>query len=241
MAYLYPIFLDLESKTCLVVGAGPVGARKAAGALEAGAMVRLVAMHIGDAALGIMQNRQVELLQEPYRTAHLDSVSLAFAATNDRSINARIVEDARNRNIPVNCADSPGESVSESDSDTFTNTNTNSNTGGEFIVPALMRRGELSIAVSTGGASPKLAQKIRNEIEAVYSVEYAEYVELLREMRSYIKGRVHDSDLRSAALESLIANESESALRLLLRDAGIVRARDEARRIVEAALPVPLE
>ncbi len=227
MPHYYPIFLNQQSRLCLVVGAGPVGARKAAGLLEAGANVRLVATQISDAAAGLRANYNVELLQEPYREEHLDSVVLAFAATDNRLVNAQIVMDAGGRNIPVNSADSQ-EHSSEAIHDNV-----------EFVVPAILRRGDLCIAISTGGASPKLAQKIRSDLEAVYSVKYAAYVELLRDMRGYIRKRIAPAH-RSAALESLITDASQAVLQDLLRDdAGseaLEAARSKAREIVEAAL-----
>ncbi len=217
--------------TCLVVGAGSVGARKAGGLLESGARVRLVAPQVGKAAEYLLINEQVELINQPYQPWHLDSITLAFAATDNKTVNAQIVADALSRNIPVNSADSQ------------------EHRNGEFIVPATMRRGSLCIAVSTGGASPKLARRIRSDLEAVYGVEYEGYVELLGDMRSYIKECVDDPTLRSAAFESLIEIESGGrAARNLLRDSGSPDANDElrenvieARRIVEAALHRGLE
>jgi len=226
MPNYYAIYLNLESRICLVVGAGPVGARKAAGLLESGAKVRLVAKEMGAAAAALVKNPHVEVLQEAYHPHHLDSVLLAFAATDNTSVNAQIVADARARSIPVNSAGSIEYEER--------------NRNGEFIVPATLRRGKLCVAISTSGASPKLAQRIKADLEALYTVEYSAYMELLEEMRSYIKEHVNDPVQKSLAFASLIGKESETVLRSLLRDEGREDARTvahrEAVRIVEAAL-----
>lgn len=210
MPHYYPIFLNLGTSTCLVVGAGAVGARKAAGLIEAGATVRLVAPDISEAAAELISNPLVEFIHGAYNVKHLESASLAFAATANRLVNAAVVADARERNIPVTSADSPEE--------------------GNFIVPSTMRRGDLCIAVSTGGASPSLAARIREELETQYGMEYTPYVELLSAMRSYIKELSNNPKLRLAAHECLMEHGAE--LRLLLRDKGADAASDEARRVV---------
>src|ERR1700722_20239386 len=165
----YPIFLNIESRICLVVGGGPVGARKAAGLLEAGARVRIVALEFGEAANDLKENAIIELIHAPYNKVHLDSAVLAFAATNRADVNAQVVQDAAEKGVFVSSADAPG--------------------AGDFIVPSVLRRGGLCIGISTGGASPKLAARIRRQLETLYSDEYAAYVELLNDMRSYIKSQ----------------------------------------------------
>ena len=107
-----------------------------------------------------------------------------------------------------------------------------------------MRRGNLCIATSTGGASPKLAQRIRRQLETIYTPEYSAYLELLAHMRNYIKERINDPSLRSAALQSLIDAEAEALLRGMLKDGlrdgsggdSFAGARIEAVRIVEEVL-----
>ncbi|HZS51337.1 MAG TPA: bifunctional precorrin-2 dehydrogenase/sirohydrochlorin ferrochelatase [Bryobacterales bacterium] len=140
MALYYPLFLNIQGRTAVVVGGGRVAARKIAGLLEAGARVRVVAPEI---------SRQVaahEIERRPYRTGDLKGAVLAFAATDSRDVNHAVAVEAARRRIPVNVADSAAEST--------------------FIVPARITRGEMQIAISTGGRNPRLAGQMRRRLEA---------------------------------------------------------------------------
>jgi siroheme synthase-like protein len=137
----YPIFLDLAGKPVLVAGAGKVALRKTKGLLEAGARVTVVAPRAGRefAALDVTLHRRA------FRPADLRGAVLAFAATDDRRVNHAVMLAARRRGIPVNVADSRDEC--------------------SFIVPARITRGNLQIAISTGGESPRTAAALRRKIE----------------------------------------------------------------------------
>jgi siroheme synthase-like protein len=137
----YPVFLDLAGRSVLVVGAGPVALRKTRGLLEAGARVTVVAPEW----LPEFEPLAVRLEQRRFRISDLDGAFLVFAATNDRRVNRRIGDGAKRRGIPVNVADRAAEC--------------------DFIVPARVRRGRLQAAVSTGGANPRLAARLRRELE----------------------------------------------------------------------------
>lgn len=145
MKTVYPIYLHQNSSlSAVVVGGGPVGQRKVTGLLSAGARVRLVSPtatpHLQDlAAAG-----RIEWLPRPYQTGDLDGALLAFAATNQRPVNAQVALDARNARILCNVADAPDE--------------------GDFHVPAIHRQGDLTIAVGTGGHSPTHARRVRDLI-----------------------------------------------------------------------------
>lgn len=137
----YPIFLDLAGKPVLVVGAGKVALRKTKGLLEAGASVTVVAPR----AEQEFAHLAVTLRSRRFRVADMDGAVLVFAATDDRRVNHRVAEAAARRGIPVNVADAPSECA--------------------FIVPARITRGNLQIAISTGGESPRLAATLRRKIE----------------------------------------------------------------------------
>jgi precorrin-2 dehydrogenase / sirohydrochlorin ferrochelatase len=139
----YPIFLDIGGRRAVVVGGGKVAYRKAAALLEAGASVRVIAPEFDERlrALG------VERIEREYREGDLEGAHLAFAATDQRGINAQVARDARSRGIPVNVADAPAEC--------------------DFIVPARVRRGDIQIAVSTSGTKPSLAAGIKKRIETL--------------------------------------------------------------------------
>jgi siroheme synthase-like protein len=137
----YPIFLDIAGKPVVVVGAGKVALRKTRGLVEAGARVTVVAPRAepGFAELDVVIQRRA------FRSSDVRGAVLAFAATDDRRVNHRVALAAGRLGIPVNVADAPGECA--------------------FIVPARIRRGNLQIAISTGGESPRLAAALRRKIE----------------------------------------------------------------------------
>lgn len=136
----YPVFFDLRGREVVVVGGGKVAVRKARGLIEAGAKVTVVAPDLAEEIDVIWKKRR-------YRRGDLKNAALAFAATNDRAVNARIATEAKSLGIPVNVADAPDEC--------------------DFIVPSRVRRGNLQIAVSTGGESPRMAKELRKQLESV--------------------------------------------------------------------------
>ncbi len=135
-----PLFLRLQGRLCLVAGGGAVGIRKARALRDAGARVRLVSPIMAERS-GL---EDVEIVARPFVPSDLDGVFLAFAATAEREVNAAIAREARTRGILVNIADRPDE--------------------GDFILPAVHRRGDLVVSVGTGGRSPALAALVRDRI-----------------------------------------------------------------------------
>jgi precorrin-2 dehydrogenase/sirohydrochlorin ferrochelatase len=150
---LYPIFLDLSGRRCVVVGGGGVADRKARKLLQARAEVVVISPEVG----AELESVAVEIHRREYREGDLEGAYLAFAATNVRKVNAAVAREAKERGIPVNVADSPSE--------------------GDFALPSTLRRGRLQVAVSTGGASPTLARRIRGELEEAFGPEWAGIVE----------------------------------------------------------------
>ncbi len=122
-----------------------------------------------------------EVLRRPYREGDLEGAFLAFAATDRREVNAAVAQEARERGIPVNAADKPSE--------------------GDFALPSTLRRGRLQVAVSTGGASPTLAQRIRRELEGIFSFEWVGVVEELSKARR--DGRKAEEELEEVVEECL--------------------------------------
>jgi precorrin-2 dehydrogenase / sirohydrochlorin ferrochelatase len=139
----YPVFLDLRGKPVLVAGAGKVALRKVRGLLEAGARVTIVS----PAHLPEFDQLSVVLRPRRFRRSDIRGQTLVFAATDDRRVNHSVAEAAKAAGVPVNVADAPEECA--------------------FLVPSRIQRGNLQIAVSTGGESPTLAIEIRKKIEAV--------------------------------------------------------------------------
>jgi precorrin-2 dehydrogenase/sirohydrochlorin ferrochelatase len=156
---LYPIFLDLSGRRCVVVGGGEVAGRKARKLLQARAEVVVIAPEVRSE----LESVAAEVHRRPYEQGDLEGAYLAFAATDAREVNAAVAEEAKDRGIPVNVADRPSE--------------------GDFALPSTLRRGRLQVAVSTGGASPTLARGIKGELEELFGPEWAGVVEELHAAR----------------------------------------------------------
>jgi len=139
-----PIGLDIQGRTCVVVGGGAVGTRKVESLLRAGAAVRLVSPEASDPLKGLAASGQIEWIPEGFRSGHLDGVLLAVAATDDEGVNVGVVEAARARAILVCDASSAGRS--------------------EFIFGALHHRGGVTIAVFTDGTDPARSRTTRDRI-----------------------------------------------------------------------------
>lgn len=158
-AVLYPLFMDVSGSRCAVVGGGGVASRKVRGLLESGASVVVISPEVTPEIEGM----GVTVERRPYRPGDLAGSALAFAATNSREVNAAIAREAKESGIPVNVADRPAE--------------------GDFALPSVLRRGALQVAVSTGGASPTLARRIRDAMEPSFAAEWAGIVERFRMAR----------------------------------------------------------
>ena len=162
--FAYPVALDLHDVTVLVVGGGRIGARKAAGLVAAGARVRLVATAVSE---HVVRADLLEVWERPFMDEDLDGVRLVVTATGDEATDAAVSVAARSRGIWVNAADQPVDC--------------------EFILPAVARRGRVTIAVSTDGASPALARELRNVIDELLTDDIAVLAEELAAERSAIK------------------------------------------------------
>jgi precorrin-2 dehydrogenase / sirohydrochlorin ferrochelatase len=137
----------------VVIGGGAVAYRKVGKLLGAGAEVVVVSPEV----LTELAEIGAEILRRPYEYGDLDGANLAFTATDSREVNAAVAREARERGIPINVADRPAE--------------------GDFAVPSTLRRGGLQVAVSTGGASPTLARRIRDELEEAFGPAWSGVIE----------------------------------------------------------------
>lgn len=172
---MVPVGLDLRGRRVLVVGGGTVGRRKAAAALAGGATVRVV-----DPEPPPEDWNGGAWIRDRYRDEHLDGMVLVFAAATPE-VNARVVSDANRRGLLVNSATDPAT--------------------GDFVLPAVVRRGDLTIAVATGGAAPALARRIREKLEAEYDEPFATWIRLLERIRPLVLERIPEEDRRREMLD----------------------------------------
>jgi precorrin-2 dehydrogenase/sirohydrochlorin ferrochelatase len=171
----YPIFAVIEDKPCLVVGGGAVGERKVQDLLAAGAQVTVVSRTLTSALADLASRGKIAYLAQDFDETQVAGMALVMAATDDPEVNARVSAAAQDRGIWVNVADDPEHCT--------------------FIVPAQVKRGELTLAISTGGASPALARKLREELQLHFGPEYGLYLDLLRRVRTrLLTERRADSD-----------------------------------------------
>jgi precorrin-2 dehydrogenase / sirohydrochlorin ferrochelatase len=188
---LFPMFLKLTGRPCLVVGAGPVGESKIAGLLETGAHIRVVALEASASVREWAQSGSIDLQLRHFKPEDLDGVFLAIVATSSRSLNERIHHEAQRRDVLLNVVDVPDLC--------------------DFFYPSVVGRGDLQIAVSTAGKSPSLAQRIRQQLEKQFGPAYAAWVAELGETRKLILASNLEKERKLDLLHSLASREAVEA------------------------------
>jgi uroporphyrin-III C-methyltransferase / precorrin-2 dehydrogenase / sirohydrochlorin ferrochelatase len=213
----FPIFIDLKGAPCLVVGGGAVAARKAAQLAGAGGRVRVVAHRIGDSIRAMAERWMLEVSASGFEPSALDGMRLVVAATDDREFNRSVAEAARLRAIPVNVVDDPGLS--------------------SFIMPAIVDRSPLIVAIGTSGAAPMLARAVKAKIEAMLPARLSGLAALMGRSRAAVARAIRNPVVRRRLWERVIAGPV--ATRALCGDeAGATRLlAEEMRRMAVAAPP----
>jgi precorrin-2 dehydrogenase/sirohydrochlorin ferrochelatase len=211
----YPLLLDLTAMHCLVVGAGEVGLRKIEGLLPC-TPTRITLLDPAspgpELATLLARHPEITYQQRPFTDTDLHGMHLVFACTSSASVNAEIGKACRQQNVLCNMADAPEE--------------------GSFVLPASITRGDLTISVSTSGASPALARVIRHELEDRYGLEYESVTRLLARIRPALL------DLGQASTENreIFRRLAASALPEMIR----TNDRTACERFLATVLPVPL-
>jgi siroheme synthase-like protein len=214
MSY-YPLFMELAGRPCLVVGAGAVAARKTRSLLECGARVTVVG-ETPVAAFRALERRGAVVERRRFRGSDVGRQALVIAATDDCAVNAAVAAAARRRGIPVNAVDDPPNCT--------------------FIVPAVLRRGDLTVAISTGGKSPAAARLVKERIAALLGDEYAALVKLLGAHRGRMKDAVAGQGSRARAWQRMI----DGGVLESLRAGDAKAAKATVRRcLTAAAVPPP--
>lgn len=167
MPSYYPVFIDVRGRRCVVIGGGTIVEEKVQKLLDCDAKVHVISPEVTEGVRDMVDGRQVTWAEREYATGDLDGAFIAIAATDDNQVNTQVAAEAEERNVLLNVVD-------------VTHLCT-------FIAPAVARRGDITIAVSTGGASPALARKFREELSVSTLLEYADVAPLLSEARSELK------------------------------------------------------
>lgn len=200
----YPINLDIKDRNCLVVGGGGVGTRKVTTLLDCGARVTVVSTDPTPRLKKLAATGSIQLKERLYRSDDLKKMFLVIGATDDEELNRQISRDAERRNILCNIADRPRVC--------------------NFILPAIVRRGDLTLTISTSGQSPALAKRLRHDLETQFGEEYADFLRLMGAIRQKLLKQAHEPEAHKALFHQLIdenliglikANQSEQINALL--------------------------
>jgi len=176
----YPLLLNISGQLCVVAGGGSVAERKTKGLLAAGGRVRVISPSLTPALAKLAQAARIEWRRKEAEPADLEGALLVFAATDDSAANRRLAEMAKAKGLLVNDA---GEGEA-----------------GNFIVPAVLRRGDFVLAAATGGSAPALAARVIRDLAAQYGPEDADYAAALRRIREAVKNEVADPEERKLLL-----------------------------------------
>ena len=178
----YPVFLDIRDKKCVIVGGGEVAARKAERLLDCGAKVFIISPQLTPELTALKEKDIISHIATEYTGDLINGAALVIGATDDEKTNAAISLDARNKGISVNIVDDPQKC--------------------DFILPSLVQRGDLAITIGTGGKSPALARRLREELEAKYGKEYETLLNILGNLRAKM---VKNEGIGKDWFESLLA------------------------------------
>jgi len=185
---LFPMFLKLTARPCLVVGAGNIAETKIAGLLDTDARVCVVAPKATQSIRAWAQSKKIDWHQRPFRPADLEGMFLVVGATSSRELHEQIFKEASRQRVLCNIVDVPELC--------------------DFYYPAVVQRGALQIAISTAGLSPALAQRLRTELEEQFGAEYEEWLEHLGEARERLFSEPIDPEERKRLLHKQASQEA---------------------------------
>lgn len=203
------MFMKLERKRCLVVGARKVGEPKIGGLLDTGARIHVIALHASETVQGWAQAGKITLELRAFAAEDLNGTFLAVVATASRALNGSIYREAQRRGVLCNVVDVPELC--------------------DFYYPAVVRRGDLQIAISTNGQSPSLSQKLRQQLERQFGPGYARWVAELGETRRLVLASDLDPERKRELLHSLASREALKAA--LAEEAAKNELMEDERRV----------
>ena len=205
----YIACLKLTGRRCLVVGGGDIGLEKVEGLLACDGDVVLVAPDAHPELERLAEEGSIEWLRREYQPSDLEGCLIVIAATNDSEVNIGVYGDADRRAMLVNVVDVPPLC--------------------NFILPAIVRTGPLAVAISTAGASPALAKRMKREISELFGTEYAELAVMLNDVRGWAKGTLPTYQDRKEFFESIVNGDPDPVVLLRRGD------RDGVQALIEAA------
>ena len=183
----YPIHLDIKNRNCLIVGGGAVGTRKVNTLLECGAHVTVISPDPTPHLTQLASKGSITLKKRAYRSDDLAGMFLVIGATDDETLNLQISEDAERAQILCNIADRPEVC--------------------NFILPSIVRQGDLVITISTSGKSPALAKHLRQKLETQFGREYADFLALMGAIRQKLLSQAHEPEAHKALFNQLIDSD----------------------------------
>jgi len=204
----YPVFLNVANKRALVVGGGPVAQRKVETLLDYGISVSLVSRDLTSRLKKLVDEQTVHFAGTQFNERHLEGMFLVIAATDDAGLNRRVSVSAQARGLLVNAVDQPEDCT--------------------FIVPSIIRRGDLQVAISTSGKSPALARKIREEMELRFGEEYEKLLLIMGNIREMILTRGLPQEQNKRIFKQIIDSDMLEAIAR--------KDRDRIRDILQSAL-----
>jgi len=205
----YPVYLNLTERPTVVIGGGTIAEGKVLGLLEADAQVNLIAPEVTATLQDLAANGKIHWEQRSYQTGDLHDATLAISATDDRQVNQQVWAEARQGGILVNVVDDPPYC--------------------DFIAPAIVRRGDITLAISTNGKMPALAAHLRRQIEKSFGEEYVALLDLTSPLREELSAKHLDYGIRQQLWRRLF---EETDILELLRRGETEKARSLAKEVL---------
>ncbi len=193
MSEYYPVYLKLPGRKCVVVGGGKVAERKVKSLLDCGASVFVISPELTPGLEEASARGEITAVRRNFKISDLENAFLVIGATDSCEVNGLVAEECSTRNILVNIVDEPNRC--------------------NFIVPAVVRQGPLSISISTDGRSPMLARRIREDLESFFGEEYREFLELMGDIRQHIISNIPEQGKRREIFHCLVYSDIIDLLR----------------------------
>lgn len=181
---VFPLFVDLKGKPCVVIGGGEVAARKVEILLRFEADIWVIAPKVSQSITSLCENGFLKIKRKKYSKEDLEGAALVIAATSSNEVNEQVYNEAKARNLPINVVDDPDKC--------------------SFIFPSVVKRGDLVIGISTSGSYPALSKKIRKLTEELFTEEYSDILDLLADFRLRVRNSNLESHERAAVLKKTI-------------------------------------